>query len=172
MRIPSGKGRVFPESKDACKACKHPLTNTMIYTCPHTAIKKCNMVYNMSLDNWNASYLVVALVPITNKQTEISIWVGIRDRNPRSLINVECSISSSSFVKLSWWEICEGAYLIFSLKLIGKVCVWGDGAIGSQNPILPWVLPLFNPIPKSITNNKNVCVIILNAPTTIQISKF
>ena len=73
--------------------------------------------------------LVVGLVPITNKQSEVTRRVRVRNRNSRPGVDIESSKTTSSAVQTSRWEVSVRTDLIFRLKDVCEVLVWRDWAV-------------------------------------------
>jgi len=96
-------------------------------------------------------YLVIDLVPITNKKTEITSWVRKWDRDSWSAEDFDCTKTTSCFMKSKRWEIEETPNLIFDLKCVCEVLPWRDWACGSINSILIRISPLLNTIPVQFT---------------------
>lgn len=94
-----------------------------------------------------ATYLVVAVVPIANKKSELSERCGIWNWDDYSLRDVQSSETSGCSVKCGRREVHEGPDLILQLELVCPVRAWRDWALCPEHSILPWVLPLLDPVP-------------------------
>lgn len=99
-------------------------------------------------------YLVIDLVPISNKKGEITSWVREWDRDPWSAKDFDGTKTTSCLVESKRWEIEETSNLIFDLKCVGEVLPRRDGACGAINSILIRISPLLNTIPVACTKSK------------------
>lgn len=99
-------------------------------------------------------YLVIDLVPITNKKGEITSWVWERDRDPWPAKDFDGSKTTSCLVESKRWKIEETSNLIFDLECVGEVLPRRDGTCGSINSILVRISPLLNTIPVAFTKTK------------------
>ena len=92
-------------------------------------------------------YLVISLIPISDKNRVIAGWVRKRDRNFRPTEDLDCSESTGGFVEGKRWEIVEATNLIFHLQFVGVVLSWWNWAVGSINSILVWIFSILYPTP-------------------------
>lgn len=92
---------------------------------------------------------MVGFVPIPNEESEISGGLVVWDWNHGSSVHIKRAKPSGSPVHPGGGEVRVAADLILSLELVCVVRPWRDGAVSSQHPILPRILPLFDPIPKN-----------------------
>lgn len=106
-------------------------------------------------------YLVIDLVPITNKKTVISSWFRKWDRDSWSAKDFDCTKTTSCLVESKRWEIEETSNLIFDLKCVGEVLPWRDGACRSINSILIRISPLLNTIPVQFTKQITILLFFL-----------
>jgi len=90
---------------------------------------------------------VSRLEPITNQQREIPSRRAVRHRNTRPRVDIERAVPTSSSVHRRRREISVAPNLILSLKLVREIRARRNGAVCSKDPILPRVLPLFDPVP-------------------------
>lgn len=92
---------------------------------------------------------MVRLEPVADEQGEITSRGWKRDGNPWPLIDVDGAIASGRPVKDRGGEEREGTDLVLGLEVIGEVGVRRDRTVGTENPILPRILPLLDPIPST-----------------------
>lgn len=81
-------------------------------------------------------YLVVSLVPISNKNGVITSWVWEWDWDSGPAEDFNGSKATSSLVKGKRWEVVETSNLVLHLECVGEVLAWWDGACGAVNSIL------------------------------------
>lgn len=92
-------------------------------------------------------YIVIDLVPISNKKSEIISWGWEWDWNQWPAEDLDGSKATSCLVECKRWEIEEASYLIFDLKCVGVVLARRDRACGSINSILIRIPPLLDTTP-------------------------
>lgn len=96
-------------------------------------------------------YRMVGFVPISNKDSVITIRIRKRDWNSGPTEYPNATKTTSCFVKWKRWKIVKASNLILHLKYVSKVPPWWDGACCSKNTIFEWVSSLLYTIPAPIS---------------------
>jgi len=94
---------------------------------------------------------VVPFVPITNQNDNVPMWSIKRNWNNSPVVYNKAAKSTRSSLHMESREVKETPYLIFNLKLVSPVPLWGNWTVSTKNPILPWTSPLLNSRPITST---------------------
>lgn len=140
IRTPSGIPRLFPSSRVFLKSYK-----------THKAQLNFSQESNQRLffnhsGRWT-SYRMVPSVPIPNEERNIPIRQVKGNRDHSTIIHSDAAKAAGSTLELERREVEEATNLILHLKLVSPVPSRRNRAVRSQNSILPWVLPMLDPIP-------------------------
>jgi len=98
--------------------------------------------------------LGVALgVPVTDQDGVVIFWVSIRDRDEETAVHTETTESTSGTVHRGAGVVEIASDLILRLEMVSVVGAGHDRTHSSWSPILPTVLPVLDPIPKTQKQN-------------------
>lgn len=97
--------------------------------------------------------LMIDVVPISNKKSEISRRLRKWDRNFGPTEDFDGTKGTSSLVESKRREVEESSNLVLDLKFVGEVLARSDRACGSMNSILIRISSLLNTIPVQIKIN-------------------
>lgn len=87
------------------------------------------------------------LVPITDEESEITIRFMVRNKDDWSLVNIECTKSTTCSVHRRRRKVRISSDLVLKLEMVSPIRVWLDWAACAQNSVLPWHPPLFYSVP-------------------------
>lgn len=100
-------------------------------------------------NSWNNTNRVISRVPIANHNGNIPIWSIKRNRNNRPVIDNKTTKTTWCSLKMQRREVKETPNLVLDLKLVSPVPLRRNGAICTQNSILPGASPLLNTSPET-----------------------
>lgn len=86
-------------------------------------------------------------IPIPDEQGEIPVGRSEGDGDHVAVIDGDAAVPAGRPLEAEGREVEEASDLVLHLILVGPVPTRRDGAIGPQNPVLPTILPLLDPIP-------------------------
>lgn len=101
----------------------------------------------VKLSNKPIWYLMAHLVPITDEESEITIRFMVRNKDDWSLVNIECTKSTTCSVHRRRRKVRISSDLVLKLEMVSPIRVWLDWAACAQNSVLPWHPPLFYSVP-------------------------
>lgn len=96
---------------------------------------------------FSSTYRVVHLVPVPDEKRDVPIGRIEWDRDDRAVVDSDTSEPPRGTLHTKGWEVEEAANLVLDLEVVGPVPTWRYGAGGAENPILPAILALLDPIP-------------------------
>lgn len=93
---------------------------------------------------------VTLLEPVTDEDSEVVFWVGVRNRNQQTAVDPKATEATRGLVHASAGVVDVTSDLVLNLELVGVVLPWWNRAVGARNSILPRVLPLLYTSPSVV----------------------